>query len=94
RLKRRGKTFQRGKAKYKGKDSSLPSIDERPVEVLTRSRFGDWEGDLSRGFKGQGYIATPVEHRTGFLLATPCRSKHLEILIVRYLRLFWAFQLI
>jgi IS30 family transposase len=79
RLKRRGKTFQRGKAKYKGKDSSLPSIDERPVEVLTRSRFGDWEGDLIRGFKGQGYIATLVERRTGFLLATPCRSKHLEI---------------
>jgi IS30 family transposase len=46
------------------------SIKERPGEVAARSRFGDWEGDLVVGRKGRGAIATHVERKSRYLMAT------------------------
>lgn len=79
RLKRRGKTFTRVAMRSQIKDRRLPSIETRPQAVHQRARFGDWEGDLIRGFAGQGYIATLVERSTGLLLAAPCASKHIDV---------------
>lgn len=45
-------------------------IEERPHEVARRSRFGDWEGDLVLGRKGIGAIATHVERKSRYLMAT------------------------
>lgn len=47
-------------------------IDERPVVVNQRERFGDWESDTVRGSKrSPACIATHVERRSYYLVA--CR---------------------
>jgi transposase, IS30 family len=51
------------------------SIDERPEVVATRQRFGDWEGDTVEGAKGSGNIATHVERKSRYLIATKLGSK-------------------
>lgn len=78
RLKRRGKRFARGQRERRGHRDGLPSIEDRPKQVEERSRFGDWECDLLRGFKSQGHLVTLVERGTGLLLAGPCADKHVE----------------
>jgi IS30 family transposase len=42
-------------------------IDQRPPEVETRLRIGDWEGDLIVGRLGRSAIGTLVERRTRYL---------------------------
>ena len=39
------------------------SIDERPVIVETKKRFGDWEIDTVLGKHGTGSIVTLLERR-------------------------------
>jgi IS30 family transposase len=62
-----------GKRRYlrriKGKRSKIPnrcSIDERPVSVDLRLRYGDWEADLIEGTKGSGFVLTLYERKTHF----------------------------
>ncbi len=43
------------------------SIDERPIIVNERGRFGDWEIDTIVGKENKGAIVTIVERQTGFL---------------------------
>lgn len=45
-------------------------IDERPAVVESRSRVGDWEGDTVHGAAKSGYIATLVERKSGYLVAS------------------------
>lgn len=78
RLKRGGKRFGCFECDTRGCRSGLPSIEGRPKQVEERSRFGDWECDLIRGYKGQGYLATLVERSTGLLLAQPCENKSMS----------------
>lgn len=75
RLKRQGKSFSRVGPDTRGRRSGLPSIEERPDAANRRGRFGDWECDLIRGFRGQGYLVTLVERSLGLLLAQPCPNK-------------------
>ncbi|MER6695249.1 IS30 family transposase [Streptomyces minutiscleroticus] len=42
-------------------------IDRRPPVVETRSRLGDWEGDLIVGLHSQSAVATLVDRRTRYL---------------------------
>ena len=51
------------------------SIDERPAIVATRERFGDWEGDTLEGAKGKGALATHVERKSRYLIATKLEDK-------------------
>jgi IS30 family transposase len=51
------------------------SIDQRPVIVDTRERFGDWEGDTLEGAKGKGALATHVERKSRYLLAAKLADK-------------------
>jgi len=45
------------------------SIEERPVEVETRIRIGDWEGDTIIGAEKNQRILTHVDRKSGLLLA-------------------------
>ena len=43
------------------------SIDDRPVIINDKGRFGDWEIDTIVGAENKGAIVTIVERQTGFL---------------------------
>lgn len=43
-------------------------IDQRPAAVATRTRIGDWEGDLIVGRGGRSAIATLVDRTSRYLL--------------------------
>ncbi|MEB0150878.1 IS30 family transposase, partial [Pseudomonas sp. CCC2.2] len=44
---------------------------ERPAEVETRERLGDWEGDTVHGVGGN--LVTLVERKSGYLSAYPVK---------------------
>ena len=44
-------------------------IDQRPAHIMTRNRYGHWEGDTVHGNAHSGYIATLVERKSGYLFA-------------------------
>ncbi|MFH1096586.1 MAG: IS30 family transposase [Candidatus Desantisbacteria bacterium] len=50
-------------------------IDTHPVEIETRERVGNWEGDLVVGAHGTGNLVTLVERKTRFLLVGHVQSK-------------------
>lgn len=43
-------------------------IEERPLIVDERGRFGDWESDTVEGAKGRGLVATHVERKSRYAL--------------------------
>jgi len=53
-------------------------IAERPDIVAERSRFGDWEADLVIGRRGSGAIATHVERKSRYLMASLLPDKKAE----------------
>lgn len=79
-LPRHGKPRRKGGKRSKGAGVKLiPNridISERPKIVDTRSRIGDWEGDIVHG---QGaYLVTLVDRKTRFTLAKRVFSKTKE----------------
>lgn len=66
------------------------SIHERPLSVDGRSRYGDWEGDGVEGSKGTGIIATHVERKSRYLLATKVDTKQAQHLADRTVQAFRA----
>ena len=50
-------------------------ITQRPAIVDSRQRFGDWEGDTIEGKKSSGYIATIVERKSRYLIASKMENK-------------------
>lgn len=50
-------------------------IRQRPDVVDRRSRVGDWEGDTIVGKGHRGYVATFVDRRSGYLVASRMRDK-------------------
>lgn len=73
-----------GKRRYRrrnkaGRAEKIPNradIDERPAEVETRERYGDWEADLIQGAAGSGYLLSVYERksRIGKLYKLPDKS--------------------
>jgi len=55
-------------------------ITQRPDIVELRERYGDWEGDTIEGKKKSGFIATIVERKSRFLIATKLEDKKAETL--------------
>lgn len=53
-------------------------IEERPAIVNERGRFGDWEADLVLGARGSGAIATHVERKSRYLMASLLADKRAE----------------
>ena len=79
-LRRRHKRRRRQK-RYGAGRRFIPGrvgIEERPEVVAERSRFGDWEGDLVLGRRGIGAIATHVERKSRYLMASALPDKKAE----------------
>lgn len=55
-----------GSPERRGQLRERRSIHDRPVEVETRSRIGDWEADTVIGTGRQGALVTLVERASGF----------------------------
>ncbi len=55
-----------GKPERRGQIVNRRSIAERPAEVETRERIGDWEADTIIGAKHQGAIVSLVERKSGY----------------------------
>lgn len=53
-------------------------IEQRPAIVIDRSRFGDWEADLVVGSANSGAIATHVERRSRYLMASLLENRKAE----------------
>lgn len=57
----------------------VPRIEERPTAVLSRHRFGDWEGDSMLGRRKKGAIlSVQQERKSRYLLLSKCRDKSAE----------------
>lgn len=69
RRKRLSKHQKRGQIPHK------TMISQRPAEVETRERFGDWEGDTIIGGGHQGVVVTLVERKSKFALAAKAEDK-------------------
>lgn len=65
-------------------------IAERPQVVEGRQRFGDWEGDTVEGKKSSGYLATLVERKSRYLLATRLANKKAATLTEQGVKAFKA----
>ena len=75
-LRRRRKKRRRQKRYGSGRRfADRKCITQRPWIVDTRERCGDWEGDTVEGQKSSGYIATMVERKSRYLLATKLENK-------------------
>lgn len=59
----------------RGRISGQISIDERPAEVETRERLGDWEGDTIIGAGHGGTLVSAVERKSAFTILSPAIRK-------------------
>jgi len=71
---RHGRYRRRGRSKREV-IRNRKSIHTRPSEVEGRDRLGDWEGDTIVGRGHNGYVATFVDRRSGYLVASRMRNK-------------------
>jgi IS30 family transposase len=71
-LRRRGKRPARKKA---APDSDAARIHDRPEVIEQRLRLGDFEGDTVLGPPGTGGLATLVDRKSRFTIATKIQSK-------------------
>ena len=75
-LRRKHKKRRRQKRYGKGRRfAGRKCITQRPGIVDDRQRYGDWEGDTIEGKKSSGYIATVVERKSRYLLASKMENK-------------------
>jgi len=75
---RRGRNRRRRQKLYGQGKRYCPervSIADRPAEVAARGRFGDWEGDTVSGSAGKAALATCLERKSRFLLASRTEDK-------------------
>ncbi|WP_020674685.1 IS30 family transposase [Geopsychrobacter electrodiphilus] len=71
-LRRRHKCRRRQK-RYGAGRRFIPGrvgIETRPEVVAERGRYGDWEADLVLGRRGSGAIATHIERKSRYLMAS------------------------
>jgi len=54
----------------RGRLASCRPISTRPKVVASRSRVGDWEGDVMRGGKGKAVVVGFLERKTGLFMAS------------------------
>ena len=59
----------------RGKIPNKTMIAERPAEVETKARFGDWEGDTIIGGNHQGVVVTLVERKSKHTLMGKSEDK-------------------
>jgi transposase, IS30 family len=59
----------------RGKIPRTVEIARRPAVVNHRSRYGDWEGDTVLGKRRRSAVVTPVERKSGYLLAAKIEAR-------------------
>jgi IS30 family transposase len=68
----------------------VPAIHDRPAVILSRTRFGDWEGDSMLGRRKKGAIVSvQQERKSRYVLFTKCRDKssaQTKLAVVRRLK--------
>lgn len=64
----------------RGKIKNRVDIDERPIEVESRLRIGDWEGDTVMGKGRQGALLTLVERKTLYTVIVRLTGKRADLL--------------
>lgn len=79
---------RRNCAEKRGQIRHRVSIEQRPAEVETRRRFGDWESDTMAGAGQQGHLVTHVERRSGYLLAARMNTRQSAMLVRTSRRVF------
>jgi IS30 family transposase len=62
----------------RGKLSNRVSIDQRPAEVETRQRLGDWEADTMIGSRHKQALVTLVERKSRFVLLRKVEQRTAE----------------
>ena len=75
---RRGRIRRRPQKRYGKGIRFLPGrvgIAQRPEVVASRSRFGDWEGDLVSGSYGKAALVSCIERKSRYLLAAKVEDK-------------------
>jgi IS30 family transposase len=75
---RRGRSRRRPQTRYGSGKRFLPGrigIAQRPEIVASRSRFGDWEGDLVSGSSGRAALVSCIERKSRYLLAAKVEDK-------------------
>jgi len=88
-LRRRRKKRRRQKRYGSGRRfADRKCITQRPEIVDARERYGDWEGDTIEGKRSSGYIATMLERKSRYLLATKLEDKKATTLSERSSRIF------
>ena len=71
-----------------GRFSGRVGIAERPSIVAERERFGDWEGDTVEGGRGKGGIASHVERKSRYLIATKLADRKSNTFATQTIRAF------
>lgn len=89
-LRRSSKKYRKryGSKEGRGRVADKISLDERPMEVETRSEIGHWEIDTVIGKNHEGAVVTIVERRSRFTVigslvgkhAEPCAQKTIQVL--------------
>ena len=69
------KRYRKGKNSKRSVIPSPRSIDDRPMIVETRERFGDWEVDTVLGKHGTGALVTLAERKSRFYLVRRVNAK-------------------
>jgi IS30 family transposase len=74
-LRHRRKRYRKryGSHDRRGQLRNRVSITERPAEVESRERLGDWEGDTMHGVGGN--LVTLVDRKSGYLNAYPVKRR-------------------
>jgi IS30 family transposase len=85
---RRHRRCPRQDGRGRGRILGQRRIDTRPAIVATRTRLGDWEGDLMTGAPGTGHLVTMVERKSRFTLLGRTQSKEAPEVNARIGRMF------
>ena len=83
---RRKKYKGRSNEEKRGKIADMLSIEERPLEVASRTVPGHWEGDLIMGKYKRSALGTLVERTTRYTMLVPLKAKDAETVRKEYAR--------
>lgn len=79
---------QRKYGSLRGLIPNRVSIAERPKIVDQRDRMGDWEGDTVEGGKGSEHVATHVDRKSRYLIASKLSDKKASTMADKTIAIF------
>lgn len=91
-LRRRHKRYKKGLHGKRELIPNLTGIEDRPLIVDTKNRFGDWEIDTVLGKQGTGAIVSIVERKTKLYLLGKVNSKRAEDVTAATVSMLWKIR--